>query len=488
MSVQEEIAELKAMLQAITSELAATKQELLLTKTELRAVKQELQEVKSENLALKEANRKFRAQLKQNSKNSHKPPSSDIKKPAIPRKKGGKRGGKDGHKGNTLKMVEKADHYETNRPEQCKRCGSSLAGLPGRKGDEVRQVYDIVLQPMQVTEYTYEVVTCNCGAVHCGSFPSYASQSVQYGPNVKALWTILNNECRLPYEKISQLTKDLFNQPVNVATVLNSTQQCFERLAETEAHIKSKVEQAELAHFDETGVRASTKNHWVHVASTKEWTYMFGHEKRGKAALDSAYSVLPNFKGRAVHDCWRSYFNYDCEHALCNAHLLRELTSAKEQGRKWAGQMHELLMTMYHASEKGTSTVPDYESWVKKFQAICALGDKEEPAPQKGKRGKPKRGKSRNLLERLLKYQDEVLAFAKYENVPFTNNLAERDIRNVKTKIKIATSFRTFNGLQVYSGIQGYISTLKKQQLHIFQNIKALFEGGKIVFVEGRAK
>lgn len=416
---------------------------------------QEVASLKAENSSLKQEVEELRAQIKQNSKNSHKPPSSDIKKSAFPRKKGGKRGGKDGHKGNTLKMVEKAEQYETNRPQQCKQCGSSLEGLPGRKSDEVRQVYDIVMQPMQVTEYAYEIVTCNCGAVNCGSFPNYTSQSVQYGPNVKALWTVLNNECRLPYEKISQLTKDLFNQPVNVATVLNSTKQCFERLAETEAQIKSKVEQAELAHFDETGVRTSAKNNWVHVASTQQWTYMFGHEKRGKKALDSESSVLPNFKGRAVHDCWSTYFNFDCDHALCNAHLLRELTAAEEQGSQWATKMHELLMAMYHASEKGRSIVLDYESWVDKFQAICALGDQEEPPPQKSKRGKPKRTKSRNLLERLLKYQDEVLAFAKYENVPFTNNLAERDIRNVKTKIRVATSFRTSNGLNIYTRIQG---------------------------------
>ena len=437
----------------------------------------EVASLKAENSTLKKEVKDLRAQLKQNSKNSHKPPSSDLIKTALPRKKGGKRGGKEGHKGNTLKMVKHADIYETHYPEHCSVCGESLEGLSANLGDEVRQVYDIVLQPIKITEHRYAVVKCKCGSVNCGRFPSYATQSAQYGPNIKAFWTVLNNDCRLPFEKIQQLTSDLFDQKVNIATVLNSGSQCYKKLEKVESYIKSKVLESKVVHFDETGVRTAAKNYWVHVASTPQYTQLFGHEKRGKDAMKSESGILETFSGRAVHDSWRSYFGFDCNHALCNAHILRELTAAKEQGRNWAVKMHELLMSLYEWTDKGKSTAKDYELWHQKFTQITEQGDKEEAPKIKGKRGRPKGNKSRNLLERLIQYQNEVLAFAKYKDVPFTNNLAERDIRNIKTKIKVATSFRTYNGLKVYTRIQSFISTLKKHQLNVFTNLKTVFEG-----------
>jgi len=470
MDAQDDIEKMKALISNINSELREVKDELNL-------VKAENLELKAENKALKLEVKDLRAQLKQNSKNSHKPPSTDIIKAALPRKKGGKRGGKDGHEGNTLKMVAHADKYEIDRPKECIVCGHSLEGLKSRLSDEERQVFDIVLQPMAVTSYKYEIVKCNCGALNHGKFPAYATQSAQYGPNIKAFWTVLNNECRLPFKKIQQLTYDIFEQDVNIATVLNSSDQCYKRLAEVENHIKSRVSQTSLAHFDETGVRTAAKNYWVHVASTKSYTYLFGHENRGRKAIgDGEVSVLPDFKGRAVHDSWSTYFSFDCEHALCNAHILRELKGAEERGSKWAVKMHDLLMDLYLASEQGDAVVSGYDDWVEQFVQICLEGEKEEPPAQKNKKGKPKRTKSRNLLERLIKYQNEVLAFAKYEEVPFTNNLAERDIRNIKIKTKVATSFRTYKGLKIYTRIQSFISTLKKQNLNVFSNLKAIFE------------
>jgi transposase len=241
-----------------------------------------------------------------------------------------------------------------------------------------------------------------------------------------------------------------------------------------------------MVHFDETGMRVEKSLHWFHVASTAWFTYLFVHKKRGKEALESEASLLKDFQNRAVHDCWESYFGFkQCQHALCGAHLLRELTNLTENGSKWAVKMKEFILDLYQNSQKATLVVADKQTWEREFNHICQLADQEEPPPKQGKRGKPKNSKGRNLLNRLLEHQEGWLAFAFVEGVPFSNNQAERDIRCLKTKQKVATNFQTFKGAQHYARIQSFTSTLRKHSMNVFQNLINAFDRKPIAFQAG---
>ena len=84
------------------------------------------------------------------------------------------------------------------------------------------------------------------------------------------------------------------------------------------AALKAGVAASNVVHFDETGVRENGQLKWLHNASSAAWTYQFVHDKRGQAAVTHEASVLPNFTGVAVHDCWGSYFGFAAlKHALC---------------------------------------------------------------------------------------------------------------------------------------------------------------------------
>ena len=212
------------------------------------------------------------------------------------------------------------------------------------------------------------------------------------------------------------------------------------------------------------------------------YTYLFIHSQRGKKALWDIDSILPNFKNWAVHDCWSSYFKFtDCTHAICGAHLLRELTALIEKDIKWAALFKTYLLALYHLSDKGTTQLSPQEQQraLLLFDEIWKVGDAEEPPAQKSAsgRGKPKGTKGRNLLTRLKKHQTAVLAFAFNEAVPFTNNQAERDLRPAKTKQKIAGSFRTLEGAKIYARVFGFISTARKHQLSVFKELKLAFSG-----------
>jgi transposase len=180
----------------------------------------------------------------------------------------------------------------------------------------------------------------------------------------------------------------------------------------------------------------------------------------------------------------------NCLHALCNPHLLRELTYQKEQGKLWATQIHDFLLDIYKRTEKGTIPLENIHIVKKQWQKICQdaivleeiLLVQQTPLPeltlfeQPKKRGRKARGKPLKLLDRLLLHTDAILAFAEFEAVPFSNNQAERDIRPIKTKLKVAGCFRTTDGANRYARIQGFISTCRKQKLNVFNELKKLAE------------
>ena len=433
----------------------------------------------------------LKVQLNQNSKNSHKPPSSDgpKKKPGLPKKKGGKKGGQEGHKGKTLKMVDAADHYDLHTPQVCS-CGQDLEGV-AKYIKERRQVFDIPPPQLEVTEHINMGCICpNCKSEVSGQFPSGVNAPVQYGNGVKALITLLNNDCQVSFSKIKRFFADVFGYAINEGTQFNSVVRCSEQLQETESVIKLKLSDSAVTHYDETGIRVAGKNHWLHVCSNDVYTYLFAHANRGKKAINSEYSLLPGFTGWAVHDCWASYFNFtDCQHAVCGPHLLRELNALIEQNSEWANDMYDLLMYAYEHSDEGKSHVKNITAISNLYDLICDSADKEEPPPEyrfKGK--KPKQTKGRNLLNRLVQHKSAVLAFAKYDEVPFSNNQAERDLRPAKTKLKVAGCFRTLSGAQHYARIQGFISTVRKNQLNVFNELVATFSGTNSILALQGAK
>lgn len=440
--------------------------------------------LESENAALRAANAELRSSQNLNSNNSHKPPSSDglSKKPGLPKDSPKKSGGQFGHKGKTLKMVDTPDAIVVHHVSCCPCCDKVFSASDVVEVAQKRQVFDIPAPRMEVTEHRLGVVSC-CGMRHTGVFPAEVGQPVQYGSRTKALSVLLNNDYKLPLEKIEQLMGDLWGCSFNESTAVTANAGMYQSLEPVEEQIKTAVLASDVVHFDETGMRVEKSLHWFHAASTSCFTYLFVHKKRGREALDCEDSLLKDFQNRAVHDCWESYFGFDlCKHALCGAHLLRELNNLVENGSKWAKKMHQLMLDLYRTSQKATVILADRNTWEREFRYICQLADSEEPPPVKGKRGKPKNSKGRNLLNRLIDHQDGWLAFAFVEEVPFSNNQAERDIRCLKTKQKVATNFQTIKGAKHFARIQSFTSTLRKHSMNVFQNLINVFDRKSIVF------
>lgn len=424
---------------------------------------------------LEEENADLKRRLDMNSSNSHKPPSSDglkkvKKKAGIPKEVKAK-GGQQGHQGKTLEQVAKPDHVEVHLPQGCRCCGRKFTEFDKVEVLEKRQVFDLPPARLDVTEHRLGKIAC-CGVEHQGIFPPEVRSRVQYGAGVRAFVTMLSVDYKIPMARIRLMFADRYAYELNSATVVSSLKRGYELLAPTEQSIKERLVAQRLVHFDETGLRCEAQAYWLHNASTSEYTHLFLHKKRGKEALESDDSVFKDFKGIAAHDCWSSYFSFDnCRHVLCGAHLLRELTALIENGSRWAKSMHKFLLKLY----KQARPIMNVKKHLRRYQTILKQADKEEPPPQQGQRGRPKQSVGRCLFNRLKKYQDGVLAFAFEQDIPFTNNQAERDIRCAKVKQKITGGFRTQAGAKHYVRIQAVISTLRKQGFNVFDALRKVF-------------
>jgi transposase len=424
---------------------------------------------------------KLEQQLSKNSRNSSKPPSSDgfdkpKPKPKSLRKRSGKKsGGQKGHRGHTLTKVENPDHITVLPVTTCSCCAdlSQIAPI----GYDVRQVFELPKPKLDVLEFQGEIKICPvCGLHVKATFPDSVHAPVQYGERFRALLVYFHYQQLVPVNRIKQMMQDLYSSPVCEATILNASKKCYENLEPFEQAIKESLCNSPVLHVDESGVRTAEKLHWLHVACTPFLTFYGVHEKRGGEAMD-VFNILPQFKGRLIHDFWKSYLTYECDHGLCNAHLLRELTFLfEQQNHDWAKKMFDLLLEAgKFAKEQNTPlTLEQKEPWIKKYRNIIAKGwtaNPLTPPPEKKKRGRPKKTKCQNLLNRLSEYESSVLAFLHDTNVPFTNNLAEQDIRMIKIRLKISGCFRTLQGAIQFARIRSYISTARKQAINILDAI-----------------
>jgi transposase len=431
-------------------------------------------------------------QLAKNSRNSGKPPSSDGYAQPAPKSlrepSGRPSGGQPGHAGCTLVRSDQPDRIEIHTVAACARCGGALAAVPAHRV-EPRQVHDLPPRKLLVTEHRAETKVCACGCLNQAVFPPGISAPVQYGPGVKAAALYLHIYQLLPHARTCEALGQLLDCPISEGTLANLLADGCARLEVAAGQIKTLIAQAPVVHFDESGVRVDKQLRWAHVAATATATHYAIHPKRGAEAFD-AIAILPGFRGRAIHDCWAPYFRYPCAHALCNAHLLRELTFVQDQHHQaWAGAMIACLRAMKAAVDAtrptATTLPPDQvRTFTARYQAILDDGDRENPlAPpaRLKKRGRTKKTPSRNLLERFDHHRDQVLAFLTDFTIPFDNNQAERDIRMLKVQQKISGLFRSEDGAQAFCRLRGYISTARKNALGALDAITRLFAGNPFV-------
>ena len=389
------------------------------------------------------------------------------------------------HTWETLKQYENPDMVTILEVKNCEKCNYSLEKEAIFK-ETKRQIIDIPKPTFEVVEYVWQQKKCPCcNHINKAKFPKWVEQSIQYWPNIEASSVYMYNHQMTSFERLQELWLERYWLDISQTTLMNFNKKSYENLEEFENQIKKTLIENLILNSDETGVRICWWTKWIHTVWTKQLTYYSAQEKRGKEAMDEM-KVLEFFTWILVSDHWKSYkmFTNFLLHCFCNAHHLRELKWVFENEKKdWSKQMIDLLLKaktlkkeaierwkIFLEKEILDEIHMEYNNILQTWKITYELVARKE-----WKRWKVKKDKGLNLLERLEKSEDWTLWFIHNFDIPFDNNLAERDLRMVKIRTKISWCFRSFEGAKYFCRIRSYISTLRKQGLDVYNSLISIF-------------
>jgi transposase len=426
------------------------------------------------------------AQVKANSRNSSKPPSSDglaRPSPKSLRGKSGRRPGRPkGQPGATMELSDHPDKKVRHRPARCGCCGKSLKSAPVT-AVERRQVIDIPPVKAVTTEHQMLTVKCGCGCETKAQAPDGVTAPVQYGPRIMGTGIYLWHGQFLSRDRACQALSDMFGCAPSPGAIAAAAKKTAGLLAPALAAITRHLVAAEVVHFDETGFRTAGKLAWVHSASEGKFALFTAHAKRGKDGMKAA-GILPFFAGITVHDAWAPYdtFASVAGHALCGAHVLRELVAVTETGtdldKTWAQQAIDALLALNEAAgaarAAGRPAIdPEartkHEDW---YRQAAETGI----ALNAGRSGKLQQ-KRHALATRMKDREADYLRFARDLRVPFSNNAAEQSIRMCKLRIKISGCMRSMTGAEEFCAIRSYLATAARHGLGALEALTLAFQG-----------
>jgi len=301
-----------------------------------------------------------------------------------------------------------------------------------------------------------------------------------YGPNLRALAVYLLVFQHIPVARTAMLISDLTGSRPSTGWISSVLSSVAEVLVDVEKLIKSLIVLAHVVHVDETTSNINGARWWLHVAGTDKLTAYHLHRSRGRAAV-TEFDVLPAFRGTVVHDALSVYDAYpSARHALCCAHIARELVAAAEADpdQVWPEQalraLHSLNTAAHDARDQQLSAIPPEiaDPLLRSWRHALLVGLAEHRRVP-GRR----QSKTRNLLERLRDRDDQVLLFARDLAVPFTNNQAERDVRPTKTQMKISGCHRSETTAKAWLRVRGYISTVIKHGDNVLTALRDAITG-----------
>lgn len=437
--------------------------------------------------------------VRRDSHNSSLPPSSEPPWQKVPRtsslrqKSGLKPGGQPGHRGATLRQTHRPDHVITHAAASCSGCGYALGETDAVRSDR-RQVFDLPEVRLLVTEHRAVTRRCpQCGAETQATFPEGVRAPVQYGPRVLARSAYLNLYQLLPVARTSEALRDLFGCHLSPATVERAGRVFSGKLVRSEQRLKAAVGDSRVVGADETGLRVAGTTGWVHVARTDELTHLAYDPRRGCEAMRDI-GILPRLRGTLVRDGYLSYTRFEqCRHGLCNAHLLRELVFVGESDPTqgvWTKPFAKLLLEIKEAAAgaraAGQAQLSEAAqgTYLRRYDRLVKKADRLNPHPPQAadegdvpKKRHPPLSPTRRLVNRLLRRRDEVLRFMSDLAVPFTNNGAERDLRMVKVRQKVAGCFRSEEGARDFCRVRSYLSTARKQGHPLLSALERVLAG-----------
>ena len=452
--------------------------------------------LKAENMELKKKLKKYeekfklaRISLEKNSSNSCKPSSTNGFKKVIQNnriKTGRKPGREKGHAKSAPSVASKPD--EKIRVSKVVTCSCGAKTI--EKEEIARDLITLEVRTI-VKQYVGKKTICPCcKKEYLPKFPKNVKSIINYGEEIKTLVVYLNSYCNMPNQKVIELLGLLSEGKIKMCqgTVGDTMKQFSKKSTPTIEKIKKEILKAPVINEDESPITVNGKIMSSIGVFTKGLSLVDAFANRKLESFEEM-GILDRYIGTVCHDHNNIHTSFtQSKQAECNFHILRYCKAEYEvHKREIIKEFMNYLLELrdkvdkYQEEGKMSFTETEYAKAKEKYLKLLDTWDYEFKRTY-DKDKSQYYDSERCLKARLREYVDDHLRFLTDFRIDFTNNLAERGLRKIKTKLKIAGGFRNLNNSKYYCKAISVIDTCKKQNMNIGETIKNIFMGKKKIF------
>ena len=348
-------------------------------------------------------------------------------------------------------------HRVEHALESCPECGTGLAGGWGQR---TREIIDLPLVPVQVTEHVFIAricPVCEKRRVPKSDLGGAALGKQRLGINLLSLIAALREKGRLPWRSIQWSLKTVHQLELSLGAIVGAVHQVAQKAQSAVTEIRDRIRASPVVHADETGWREDGVNGYVWTFSTPTERY-FLRRGRNKEVVDEALG--DSFDGVLVSDFYAAYHHYPGLKQRCWVHLLRDIHDLKalypqdQKLAQWTGAIHQIYTgakAFTHPDARQRRRVQ--QQLERKLLAHCRPFLEDQAAVQS------------NLCRRIEKFIKELFVFVAQPAVPSDNNAAERSLRPLVVSRKISGGTRSAQGTDSKLTLASLFGTWRAQGL-----------------------
>ncbi|MBQ0064715.1 MAG: transposase [Firmicutes bacterium] len=295
-------------------------------------------------------------------------------------------------------------------------------------------------------------------------FPKGVHDEINYGPSVKALCCLLNNYCNVSIRKVREVISGLTDNRIepSIGKINGLTKEFSCNTSKERNEIFNQLFVSTYQNTDATYLRRNGETVYVYVSTNKDSTFYTFKTKKGEEGIIG--TPVEGYEGVLVTDHDKTYFKYGYGHQKCLAHELRYIKDSitNEPEREWNKKMEVLLKDIIHKFKNGQR---EFNDELDEYDKIIEIGEKEyaDKPPSKYYRN------GYNTFKRMRDYKAYVFYFLKHPEILYTNNDAERKLRQVKRKSKQVGAFRADESISNYCDFMTIIETANNKNENIYQ-------------------
>ena len=399
---------------------------------------------------------------------------------------GGKIGGKFGHKRNTL---EKFDDNEINEHvdeilEKCPYCNSNEFEILDSESTKDESDYEIKV--IKRRHHFKECKCSKCNKIFKKTIPTNLKEDNQYGSNVQSTALTLMNIGNVPINKVRRIICGLTMNEINLSEgfIAKLQKRAASKLEQFIVDLKFHIVHLTLVYWDDTVIMIATHRGCMRFYGNEDVALYCAHMHKDKLGLDDD-NILNKLSSKTVVEHDHNKVNYNDEYSFINAeccqHLIRDLqkVSTNLPNRTWNKKLKELFQEYDHKRNELISSGIDHftneelDNFILKIDEYILLGADEYIQDSEVYYAK----EERTLLLRLMEYRDNYIYWTYDFNLPFTNNLSERSLRGIKSKMKVSGQFQNINTAGYYAALRSYIETCHRNGINEHDALNRLIQG-----------